>query len=349
MLGFGDNGIYHTGGLNLSKTLTTIQAMSHKVSSGEIYLLVGTDYYWGDRISDRIKDKLHKQEDAELIVLYSEEIRSAQLLDYLDSISLFSSAKLILIKNAEQLRKAELEIIAEYVGNPLEDQTLVISAEKIDARVSAWKKIKEAAIYIAVDKPKFAGSIREWLELELKSLGKTMSAKAIEEFISRIELDYSTANNELQKLLLLTGDRKSITENDVIRSLGTTRVGALIDFSRALGKRDLRQALVLAYKMLDSDWEPLQVFFQLQKFYMIIWRIALLKDKHLSASEIMNAHLSDLYPSQKKEYLDFSNAYNLQSIRTIFDTLLDTDHLLKSSNTDNSLLLIRCLTGILSA
>ncbi|HRY84686.1 MAG TPA: DNA polymerase III subunit delta, partial [Candidatus Cloacimonadota bacterium] len=263
-------------------SLSTSQAMCHPIKSGDVYLLVGTDYYWADRISDRIKDRLHKQEQAELIVLYGEEVRSAQLNDYLDSISLFSSAKLILLKNAEQMRKAELDILASYMGNPLEEQTLVISAEKIDARIGAWKKIREAAIQIAVDKPKFAGSIREWLEGELKALQKTMSAKAIEEFISRIELDYSTANNELQKLLLLIGGRKSITENDVIQSLGTTRVGALIDFSRALGKRDLRQSLILAYKMLDSDWEPLQVFFQLQKFYTLIWRIALLKDKHIS-------------------------------------------------------------------
>ena len=333
----------------MAKTLTTIQAMSHPIRSGENFLLVGSDYYWADRISDRIKDKLHKAQEAELIVLYGEEIKAAQLYDYLDSISLFSSAKLILLKNADLMKKAELDILAEYMANPLEEQTLVISAEKIDARLSAWKKIKEAAVFIAVDKPKYAGSVREWLELELKSLQKTMTTKAIEEFISRIELDFSTANNELQKLLLLIGERKSITEQDVIRSLGTTRVGALIDFSRALGKRDLRQALILAYKMLDSDWEPLQVFFQLQKFYLIIWRIALLKDKHLSASEIMGSHLSDLFPNQKKEYLDFSNYYNLKSLRKIFDILLETDHLLKSSNAENSLLLTRCLLETLSS
>ena len=331
----------------MGKTLTTAAAMSHQIRSGEIYLLVGSDCYWADRISDRIKHKLHGKDKAELIVLYGEEIKAALLSDYLDSFSLFSEAKLILLKNAEHMKKNELDIIARYVGDPMEDQTLVITAEKIDARTSAWKKIKEAAIYVAVDKPKFAGLIREWLEIELKSLNKTMSARAIEEFISRIELDYSTANNELQKLLILIGDRKGITDQDVIRSLGTTRVGTLIDFSRALGKHDLKQALILAYKMLDSEWEPLQVFYQIQKFFMIIWRIALLKEKYISASEITGSHLSDIYPTQRKEYMDFANAYNPTSIRKIFDALLDTDHLLKSSNTDKALLLVRCVTEIL--
>ncbi|HPS37814.1 MAG TPA: DNA polymerase III subunit delta [Candidatus Cloacimonadota bacterium] len=320
-----------------------------KIGLGESYLIVGNDSFWMDKIASRIRNELVIKAKAELVTLYGNETKLSMLNDILDSISLFSTTKLIMIRNAEDLGKKELEYLAGYLQNPAEEQTLLITAEKIDGKLGAWKKIKETTNLIQVEKPKFMNQMKEWLEAELKTIGKTMSPKAIEEFTSRIELDYSYAYNELQKVILMAGEQKGITEADIFRSLGTTRTGTVIDFQRALGKRNQNQSLSMLQKMIDNDWEPLQILFQLRKFFLTIWKINLLKSRHISDAEIISTHLQELFPSQKREYLGFAAAYKLPSIRKAFELLLVADHQLKSAGLDGSLILILSLTKILNS
>lgn len=330
-------------------SVTSLDFSTASVKLGKSYLLVGTDAYLADRVLDKLKTKLSMEEEVDKTLLYGDELKSAVLAEHLDAFSIFSSAKLIIIRNVEKMDKKELDTLGDYFDSPSEIQSLVLVTEKMDARFTAWKKIKASCQQITCEPPKFGGAIRAWLDIELKTIHKSMSPKAIEEFINRIELDYYSAANELNKLDLLSSGRTTITEKDVIKSLGTTRTGTLIDFYRALGKKQLKQSLEAMDKMLFADWEPLQVFFHFNKFYGIIWRILLLKKAHISENEILTKHLNDLFQTQKREYLDFSKSYSLASLEIIFAILLDTDAQFKLSAAEANILLCNCLIKVLEA
>ncbi|MDD3869857.1 MAG: hypothetical protein PHN58_05355 [Candidatus Cloacimonetes bacterium] len=102
-------------------------------------------------------------------------------------------------------------------------------------------------------------------------------------------------------------------------------------------------------KMLNANWEFLQIFFQFTKFYNNIWHILLLKKAHISDNEIVSKHLSDIYPNQRKEFLELSRSYNLASLEKIFTILLETDQQFKLSVADSQILLITCLIRVMEA
>lgn len=318
-----------------------------KIKIGDSFLIHGADIYLANQYSNKIRAKLQAKEDLELIIVYADETKSAALNDHLDSMSLFSTSKLILIKSADKFLKRELDTLASYFNQPLDNQSVVIMAEKIDGRLSSWKTIKEACTTIQCDPPRYAGDMKTWLQTELKANSKTMNPKAIEAFLGRIELDYGTADNELQKLVLLSYGRSEITDEDVTRSLGSTRSSAQSEIHRALGKRNLEQSLALLEKMLSSDWEHLQIVYLLQRFYTSIRKIQLLRSKNISASEIAAKHVPELYQSQRKEFVDFADNYSLSSLEKVFDTLLELDWQLKSSPADPTLLLELSLIRII--
>ncbi len=323
---------------------TTAQEFSEEqIALGTNFLLVGSDAFLIDSVVDRIRISLRQQNEVDLVIIYGDEIKSAQLLDLLDAYSVFSNAKLILLRNAEALKKKELDTLADYIKQPADIQTLVLVAEKTDLKFTAWKTIREKCVLVACDPPRFAGQIRPWLDGQLQRLGKSMTPAASETFISRIELDYANASNELQKLVLLTLDRPQITEQDVLRCIGTSRVGTLIDFYRALGSRQTRSAMDLLQRMLSSDWETLQVFFQISRFYQIIYRILLLKKDHISPAEIVRSHLGELFATQKQEFVNFTNNYSLPEVREIFGILLETDARIKLTAAEGNILLSLCL------
>ncbi len=320
-----------------------------KPKLGENFLLVGGDAYLTDLAIDHIRKHLKSKAKVDLVIIYGDEAKVPEINELLDSYSVFSSAKLVLFRNADQLRKKELDTLADYFREPSEQQSVILTAEKIDNKTAGWKIISKACIHILCNPPNYGGALSPWLDKALAQLGLTMSFKARQAFISRVELDYANANNELQKLALLVGDKKEITESDVIRSIGSSRVGTQIDFYRALGNRQVKEAMQLLERMLNSEFKALQVLFYLIKFYDTIYYILLLKKAYISAPEIMNIHLPNLYPSQRREFMDFSNNYTLLQLERIFNILLDTDTKIKSSSASDAVLLTNCIFEIMES
>lgn len=335
--------------MNEQSPINALEFNAVSVKLGRSFLLFGSDAYLIDLVLNKLKNELRANDAVDITLLYGDEVKSSILAEHLDAFSIFSSSKLIILRNAEALDKKELEVLGDYFDAPSDIQTVAIVTDKIDARLSSWKKIKSNCLQILCEPPKYGGLMRAWLDAELKKLSKRMTPKAIEEFINRIELDYYSAANELNKIDLLTLGRSTITEIDVLKSLGTSRTGTLIDFYRALGKRQLKLSMEALGKMLSADWEPLQVFAQISKLYLVLWRILLLKKAHVSDSEILNKHMPDIFQSQRKEYLDFSRQYNLRSLEAIFAILLETDAHFKLSVAEPEILLSRCLIRLLEA
>lgn len=331
-----------------AKSFSALDFDPSVIKLGTSFLLLGTDAYLVDQVGDEIRKILKERFGADIIILYGDEIKLAELNDYLDGFSIFSSAKLLMIKNAEALKKKELQVVAEYFSDPAENQSLLIIAEKVDLRTSGWKKIKDSCVLVTCDPPKYSGLLRPWVEKKLRTYGMSMDSKAIETFCSRIELDYANANNELVKLVILNPNTKQIKEADVMRSIGSSRVGTQIDFYRAMGTRNAKNCIELLERMLISEWEPLQVFFQINKFFGVIWRILLLKKNHITPDEIIKTHLAEIFQSQRQEYVNFSNNYSLQSLESIFSILLETDARIKLSAAQPEVLLEMCLLEILS-
>ena len=333
----------------METSIFALDFTADKVRLGSSYLLIGTDSYLVDRVLDSIRAKLKKKEKVDTFIIYGDEVKSPELADLLDTYSIFSAAKLIIIKNAESLKTKELSTLADYFSSPSEIQSLAIVTEKADARHENWKKIKAGTKLITCDPPPYGGAIRAWLDKALKDINKKMTDKAIEEFLNRIELDYYNAANELTKLDLLTRDRTTITEEDIMQSLGTTRSGTLIDFYRALGRKQAKQAIEAMEKMLFADWKPLQILFQLTRFYFNIWKILLLKKAHITDNEIVSKYITDFHPNQRREFLDLSRYYNINSLEKIFALLLETDQHFKLTVAEPQILLCNCLLKILDA
>ena len=314
---------------------------------GDNFLLLGPDAFLQDTVTNRIRETLKKDANVDLVIVYGDEMKCAQINDLLDTYSIFSSSKLILFRNADELKKNELECLAAYFNDPSAEQSIVITAEKADQRISAWKKISSNCQVVTCDFPRWGDMLKGWLDKNLAKLGKTMRPDARSIFLERVELDYASTNNELQKLALLVKDRKNITSEDVLQSLGTSRVGTQIGFARALGGRRAAEALELMERMLNSDSKGLQILGQINKIFSAIHHILLMKAAHISPSEITGKHLNELYQSQRNEYMGFANNYTLRQTQAVFDILLETDTKLKTTAASDAILLTQCILQIL--
>ncbi|HNZ06399.1 MAG TPA: DNA polymerase III subunit delta [Candidatus Cloacimonadota bacterium] len=329
------------------QSINALEFKPSMIGLGRCYLILGTDAWLCDSVLDPIRRELKNRLGADVVNIYGDEVKVPQLVDVLDTFSIFSAQKLVILRNAESLKVAEQKALAAYVSSPSDSQSLVIIATKVDARLVGWKSIKAGCLEIRCDPPRSAYNLKPWLNGMLSKAGRKMEEAAIDLFISKVELDFANAANELQKLCLLTGNQR-IGVKEVERSVGTSRVGTLADFYRALGRRDLKATLITVQRMLDSEWEALQVFFQFSKFYAIIHKVLALRKNHVTLAEIGAKHLNDLYMDQRQIFLEGSANYSLDTLRTINAILLETDSALKLSLAPNLTLLELCALRIMA-
>jgi DNA polymerase-3 subunit delta len=316
------------------------------------YLIIGDDGYLVDKVYRGIKDIIKKTIPVfEQVTLYGDELEITALSDYLESYSLFADNRLLIIRNADRLgeedksrkqpekAKRMLELVANYLQNPEDSQVLILIADSVDSRLTGWKKIKESCQTIECEPIKYAGEMKAWLETTLRANKKSMEDNAKELFLTKVELDFCSAENEIEKLFIFCGERNRITEQDVITTMPTTRAGALSDFYKVLGNRNSKEVLLKVNEMLENDWVPLQIMSNFIRFFQTVWKIHALEAKHLSPGEIIAKHLPDVFPSQRANYLAYAGKFKFKEIPLIFADILETDASIKLSMAEPEVLL----------
>ena len=84
-----------------------------------VYIIYGDDDYLIEQSINDIKDEIEQQEkELEYSSYYSDSSNITEILDTANSIALFSSKKLIVIKQCEKLLKVDTEQLIDYIKKP---------------------------------------------------------------------------------------------------------------------------------------------------------------------------------------------------------------------------------------
>lgn len=323
------------------------------------YLITGKDAYLADKVCDALKQFVRqKMPSFELLTLYGDELTVSEISEYLDSYSIFAENRLLVIRNADRLgeedknrkqperQKRILELIAINLSQPEPSQVIILMAESVDGRLAGWKSIKDSCQLIECEPLRHAGHMKSWLDSTLRLHQKSMDIKAKNLFLEKVELDFCTAENELEKLFVYIGDRKAITEKDVNTTLPTSRSGTISEFYKALGNRSAKDAIAKALDMLENDWKDLQILANIIKFFMSVWKINALRANQISDREILRSHLSDVFENQRNDYLAYARMYKTEELPSIFKILLETDAQIKLSMAESETLMTLCIIKI---
>ena len=166
----------------------------------------------------------------------------------------------------------------------------------------------------------------EWLTDYLKSQDFTMTPKAIQLLTEHLGNDLSRIVNELEKLTLNIGQRKSITEDDIEKYVGVSKEYNAFELQAAMSKKDLVKAMqIIQYFESNPKAAPIQLVLPaLYGFFSKIYVIFGMADK----SEAALKPLFYNNPYAVKEALSTMKIYGYEGIER--SLLLLHDYNLKS-------------------
>ena len=292
-----------------------------------IYLLYGIEEY----LIKKELDKIKSQFDINDISFYDmDNIKLNDIVDDANSMSLFSTSRLIIIDNSYifttlSKKRDDIKYLENYINNPNKNTTLVfiINSETLDNRKKIVSLIKEKGNVIEFNS-----------NFDINSIVKEMfgnyqiDSNDIRFLISRVGNNLNLLNQEINKIKTYKCEDLKINRNDIINLTHKTVDIDIFHLIENIILNNKDKALESYYEMIKVGEEPIKIIVMLSNQFRLMYQVKKLSSKRNSISDIMKILGQKKYTIEKA--LEKSRKYNENIILKKLYQLADLDIKIKS-------------------
>ena len=302
------------------------------------YLLYGIERFLIDKEIKNIINK-HKIEDIN-ISRYDLEINTIkEILDDANTVSLFSSNKLIIVENSfifsrVTSKKVEnIELLEEYLKQDTQDIIIFINPnEKLDNVKKIVKTIKEKGKIIEFNTIQNNNSTIKNMFDDYK-----LETGVIELLVKRVGNNLDLLYQEIEKLKIYKIDNKTISKEDVL-NLTTEIIDIdIFKFVDDIINKNKKEAIKTYKELLKLNEEPVKIIALIASKFRLMYQASILTKKGYTEdqiSEILNVHKYPIHLAIVAGY-----KYNPKILLKYLNDLADLDIGIKTSSKDKELAL----------
>ena len=278
-----------------------------------VYWLEGEEEYYIDKLVNYAEHNILSESEAgfNLIVFYGKEANWAEVINACRSYPMFSDRRVILLKEAQHMR--DLDKLTPYIDQPMPSTVFIVGhkEKKIDGKTKFAKLIKQKTEYFLSEKVK-EYKLTDWISNLVHSKGLTMYPKALALLGDHIGNDLSRIENEIEKILLNIGSRKTISEDDIEKYVGISKEYNVFELQDAFGKKDMPRAIrIIQYFESNPKAAPIQLVLpSLYSFFSKVYMVFGAK----SRDEKTVAAALGVSPWFVKDYIAASKKYEYEGI-----------------------------------
>ena len=243
---------------------------------------------------------------------------------------------------------------------------LLLTAVQVDRRMRLYKRFEEigAVIHLGLERERSGkisrSDLLEFVNQRLGQSGKSVDPQAREMILARAGDELRGLLQELDKLVLFVGERSAIRASDVEMIFADQGEGWIFDLTRAIGERDAAGALSQLARLLAQGEHPLRLLGTvasevrrllsarqlLETDFARVWK------RGMSYQQFQQTILSQGAPLLTRnpygDYLCFQRADRLAlaDLRSYMEAIFDADFRLKSSGSQERMVLEKLLLGM---
>ncbi len=293
-----------------------------------VYWLEGEEDYYIDQLVNYAEHHILSEAEASfnLTVFYGKDAAWADVVNACRRYPMFAERQVVLLKEAQHMK--ELDKLTMYIDKPLASTIFLVAhkEKKVDGKTKFARLLKEKTELLTTKKL-YDNQLPDWTTGLVQSKGYSIAQKALMLLVDNIGNDLSRINNEVEKLLVNLGDRKSITEDDIDKYVGISKEYNVFELQDAFGKKDLSRAIrIIQYFASNPKAAPIQMILPslynfFSKTYMI-YGASGNDEKSVAASIGVSPYFIKDYMSASKRYsyegvertLLLLHEYNLKSV-----------------------------------
>ncbi len=211
-----------------------------------VYFLQGEEEYYIDKVIDYAEANLLPAEEASfnLTIFYGRDAEKADVENACKRYPMFAEKQVVIIKEAQFMK--ELDKLEAYVMQPLESTILIIGykAKSVDKRSKFYKTLAKHAELITFEKIR-EDKLQAWINELVKEKGLSISNKASVLMEQHIGNDLSRIANEIDKLTINLGAKKSIDVDDIENYIGISKEYNVFELAKAIAYKDFTKAFTM--------------------------------------------------------------------------------------------------------
>ena len=189
--------------VSVGKALRSIYKDGNKSS----YFLLGDDYFLQNIFISKLKD--HLKNNFETKYYYLNETNDNDLLfNNINSVSLFASNTISIIKNFNKVSVKDQSNLLEYIKKIDENNILVFVLDDYMIKNKFSKKISEITGLVDTRTPINNQKIKEWVNYYFKAEDIKIDSSLLDYLVNNFGNDISTIINEVEKYYLMNNNKK---------------------------------------------------------------------------------------------------------------------------------------------
>jgi DNA polymerase III subunit delta len=323
----------------MAKKENTFEEICRDIVAGNfqpVYVLMGEEPFFIDKITDLLVDNVLKEEERDFnqIIMYGVDVDAATIINAARRFPMMSKYQLVVVREAQLVH--DIELLTNYVKNPLQSTVLVVNYKykTLDRRKSLATATEKVGVLFDSKKVpdyKMPGFITSLMQQRSISIDPK-AAQMLSDFLGN---NLSRLSKELDKLALVLpeGASKRITPELVEQNIGISKEYNNFELIKAIATKDILKANRIAqYFEKNQKNNPIQmtlpVIFNYFSNLMICYYT---KDK--SEAGLMSA-LGLRGSFQLKDYTLGLRNYSAMKVFNLISEIRMTDA--RSKGVDNS-------------
>ena len=228
-----------------------------------VYLLMGEEPFFIDRITDLLIDKVlnESERDFNQIILYGADTDAIAVVNAARRYPMMSDYQLVVVKEAQLIRN--IELLSNYVKNPLVSTVLVINYKykTLDRRRALAAAVEKNGILFESKKvpeykmPAFITSLFQQRKVGIDPKASQMLSDCLGNDLMRLD-------KEMSKLEIIVAEKglKRVTPELVEENVGISKEYNNYELQRAIAGRDVLKAnRIIQYFEKDPKNNPIQL------------------------------------------------------------------------------------------
>lgn len=210
-----------------------------------IYLLMGEEPYYIDRISDYIAENVLTEEERGFnqVVLYGKDVSVDDIVSQAKRYPMMAEHQVVIVREAQHLSRT-IEQLAAYADSPQPSTVLVLcyKYKTLDRRKKLVKSLRSGAGVVFESKKLYENQVADWIRRVLMGSGYKISYKASALLVEYLGTDLSRIANELEKLKIVLPEGSEIGPGDIEQHIGISKDYNNFELKKAIANRDIPKA-----------------------------------------------------------------------------------------------------------
>ena len=326
----------------------TPEQLKKSIDKGEIapvYLFSGDDVFRKQEITKQIISAL-KVDEFNLTQEDCQQTKDiGEILTLANTMPAFANKRAIILNNIDKLTKNPLAALVNYLQNPLSSTCLILfhnDYKKFKKDKSLTASLTEDSSEVLFEELKSA-SLQKWLKDKFTAKGLQVNTDTLMMLEELVGSDLNALTMEIEKLSLLLVKRedKTITEEDLLSSIGYSKEENPFALNNAILSLNKREALKIIDNLLKAGEEPIAILNKISNPAMKLFRIKRLAEAGVPSFQITSA--AGLMPWESRLVSMARNLPPSTIMLRAIDKIIEADLAFKTSTADNAGVILKGL------